>query len=55
MTEFRKMTEEQMLDETKKMDTIVKFGCELKYENLRYIIGVLTEEKEEREEHANRN
>ena len=26
MTEFRKMTEEQMLDETKKMDTIVKFG-----------------------------
>ena len=49
------MTEEQMLDETKKMDTIVKFGCELKYENLRYIIGVLIEEKEEREEYANRN
>ena len=49
------MTDEKMLDETKKMDTIVKFGCELRYENLRYIIGVLTEEKEEREEHANRN
>ena len=42
------MTEQQMLDETKKMDTIVKFGCELRYENLRYVIEVLTEEKEER-------
>tara|TARA_R100001463_G_scaffold2985_1_gene12384 strand:+ start:44 stop:187 length:144 start_codon:yes stop_codon:yes gene_type:complete len=44
------MTEAQMLDETKKMDTIVKFGCELRYENLRYIIDVLTEEKEERDQ-----
>jgi len=47
------LTEEQMLEETKKLDMIVKLGCELRYENLRYIIGVLTEEKEERDEKRN--
>ena len=47
------LTEEQMLEDTKKLDMIVKLGCELRYENLRYIIGVLTEEKEERDEKRN--
>ena len=47
------LTEEQMLEETKKLDMIVKLGCELRYENLRYIIEVLTEEKEERDEKRN--
>ena len=42
------LTEEQMLEETKKLDMVVKLGCELRYENLRYVIEVLTEEKEER-------
>ena len=42
------LTEEQMLEETKKLDIVVKLGCELRYENLRYVIEVLTEEKEER-------
>ena len=42
------LTEEQMLEETKKLDMVVKLGCELRYENLRYVIEVLPEEKEER-------
>ena len=47
------LTEEQLLEETKKLDMVVKLGCELRYENLRYVIGVLTEEKEERDEKRN--
>ena len=47
------LTEEQMLEETKKLDMVVKLGCELRYENLRYVIEVLTEEKEERDEKRN--
>jgi|8_EtaG_2_1085327.scaffolds.fasta_scaffold272422_2 hypothetical protein len=42
------LTADQMSEECKKLDTVVKLGCELRYENLRYVINLLIEEKEER-------